>query len=52
MVLELMPQNTLELYESQPGGLSEEQVKCILFQVAAGLAYVHQKGIIHRDLKP
>jgi len=41
MALEYLPQNTLELYEEQRYGLREEQVKCILFQAALGLAYIH-----------
>ena len=32
--------------------MREEQVKCILFQAALGLAYVHSFGIVHRDVKP
>jgi serine/threonine protein kinase len=51
-VLEYLPENTLELYEGQQFGLREEQVKCVLFQAALGLTYVHERGIIHRDIKP
>lgn len=42
----------MELYEAEEKGLKEIQIKCILFQTAFGLAYLHERGIIHRDLKP
>ncbi len=32
--------------------LTEEQVRPILGQLAAGLTYAHAQGVIHRDLKP
>eukprot|EP00873_Tetraselmis_striata_P014501 jgi/Tetstr1/434765/TSEL_023816.t1 len=32
--------------------LAPPQVKCLLAQLLAGLAYCHAQGVLHRDLKP
>ena len=32
--------------------LSEDQVWCLLYDVASGLAYLHEREIIHQDIKP
>ena len=34
------------------GKLSEEQVWHLIYDVASGLAYLHEKEIIHQDIKP
>jgi serine/threonine protein kinase len=31
---------------------TENSIKCIIKQIAKGIAYLHEHGIIHRDLKP
>jgi serine/threonine-protein kinase len=43
IVMELLPGGTL-----QGGKLTREEAA----QVAAGLAYAHDRGVVHRDLKP
>ncbi|XP_063707569.1 ovarian-specific serine/threonine-protein kinase Lok-like [Culicoides brevitarsis] len=34
------------------GRLSEEQSRCIMFQIADAIKYLHRKKISHRDIKP
>eukprot|EP00479_Gromia_sphaerica_P011782 TRINITY_DN5963_c0_g1_i1.p1 TRINITY_DN5963_c0_g1~~TRINITY_DN5963_c0_g1_i1.p1 ORF type:complete len:99 (-),score=24.25 TRINITY_DN5963_c0_g1_i1:77-373(-) len=37
---------------SSPQYLDDSQVMYIIWQVIAGMKYIHECGIIHRDLKP
>ena len=32
--------------------LSEDEIRNIIYQTAAGLEYMHKHGFFHRDLKP
>jgi serine/threonine protein kinase len=52
VVFEYMEENLLELYTSAKLGINEHQLRCILYQSALGLEYLHRNRIIHRDIKP
>lgn len=52
MVMEFCDGTTLDQYVRQRGRLRQEEVRRILGQLAAALAYAHRHGICHRDLKP
>lgn len=52
LVFEYVEMNLYELYKKADNGLSIENIKSILHQIALGLAYMHKNGFFHRDLKP
>ena len=53
LVFEYMQGNVYEMIkDNKARGLSEDQVKSVLFQTLQGLEYMHHHGIFHRDLKP
>lgn len=54
-VFEFLDQNLYQLYQQlreQGKRFPENQIRSIIYQTAAGLAYMHKHGFFHRDLKP
>lgn len=52
MVMEFCDGETLDQLVQREGPLGEDQVRKILGQLAAALAYAHSRGVYHRDVKP
>ena len=52
IVMELVEGESLSQRLKRAGKLSVEEASSIAKQVAAGLAYAHEKGVVHRDIKP
>ena len=42
----------LEFTKHKEVMLSKEQVRCLVQQLVAAVAYMHEQGIMHRDIKP
>jgi serine/threonine-protein kinase len=51
-VMEYIEGETLKDYLERNGKLSNDDIKAILTQILAAVAYVHEQGLIHRDIKP
>ena len=53
LVFDYMKENLYELMKSRSiKKFTEGQIKCIMYQVIKGIAYMHKHGFFHRDLKP
>lgn len=52
LVFEFMDHTVLDDLDRSPGGLEEDKVRRILFQVLRGIEFCHLHNIIHRDIKP
>src|SRR6266540_4750030 len=52
MVLEYVPNGTLEDRLRNRKPLPDEEAIAIATGIAAGLAHAHARGVVHRDLKP
>lgn len=55
LVFQYMDDNIYQLYLNKKRAgleLSEEEIKSIVYQITAGLEYMHKHGFFHRDMKP
>lgn len=53
LIFDYMKENLYEVMKSRINKkLSESQIKCIIYQLLQGIAYMHKYGFFHRDLKP
>ena len=39
-------------FKDKGSNLSEDEIRSIVYQIVAGLEYMHKHGFFHRDLKP
>jgi mitogen-activated protein kinase 1/3 len=51
IVTELMEADLEQIIKSSQA-LSNEHVRCLIFQLMNGIRHMHHAGIVHRDLKP
>ncbi len=53
MVMDYMPHNMRDFLDRLPPGslFTQGEVKCLMRQLLAGLAYIHGRWVMHRDLK-
>ena len=52
IVMEYLPQGSLQSYLDRNGSLSKPQAISICLDIARALEKAHRQGIIHRDIKP
>ena len=51
MVMEYMEHDLRTYLDNLKEPLSLAEIKCVLVQILAGLAYMHEHWVLHRDLK-
>lgn len=52
LVMEFVPDGSLQRYLDETGPLEVKEVLCIGAQIARGLTAAHATGVVHRDIKP
>jgi len=53
LVMEYFPMDLISFLESQMGSkISDVEIINIVYQIMAGLNFIHKAGVIHRDIKP
>lgn len=52
IIMEYVEGDSLDVYLHRRGRLTNEETENIVKQIAAALAYLHNKDILHRDIKP
>ena len=52
LVLEHVDHCLLDDLEASPSGLGAKTTRCLLWQLAQAVAYLHARGVVHRDVKP
>ncbi|PHH70190.1 hypothetical protein CDD82_7289 [Ophiocordyceps australis] len=51
LVLEFIEHDLKGILDDMPEPFLASEIKCLLIQLASGLAYLHDRWILHRDLK-
>ncbi len=51
-VFEYLDKNLYQMTKDRKKFLPEQKIKAIMFQILAGLAFMHKHGFFHRDMKP
>jgi serine/threonine protein kinase len=52
LVFEYVEKNLLEMIDINTGGLDQQIVKKIIYQLCKAVVYIHSNDMLHRDIKP